>query len=182
MARGLTLVWLLVVWVALWERLSVANVLSGLAVAGGLLWLFPTGKVSDRTGRFHPVAAVQFLGYFLWKLLEANVVVGWEVITPSNEKVNEAIVAVPITGASDTVVTVVANAISLTPGTLTLEVRRDPTILYVHVLHLHSVEQVRLDVLRLERWALRTLGTDEAVAQCERHIAEQERMMQEASS
>ena len=32
--------------------------------------------------------------------------------------------------------TLIANAVSLTPGTLTLEVRREPPTLYVHVLHL----------------------------------------------
>ena len=65
----------------------------------------------------------------------------------------------------------VANAISLTPGTLTIEVATDPNVLYVHVLHLHDIDAVRRDVTRLERSVLRAFGTDEAVAEVERRLA-----------
>lgn len=172
--RALSLCWLLVVWVALWESATVANVLSGLVVATVLLFVFPVRDTSSATGRFRPLQAVRFVAYFSLKLLEANVVVAWEVITPSNEGVREGIVAVPITGASDTVVAIVANAISLTPGTLTLEVERNPTVLYVHVLHLRSVERARADVLRLELRVLRAFGDDDAVALTEERLTEAE--------
>lgn len=168
------LVWLLLVWLALWESVSVANVASGLAVGALLLVLFPVPASPGAGGRFRPLRALELLAYFLVKLLEANAVVAWEVVTPSNAKVKEAIVAVPITGASDAVVAVLANAISLTPGTLTLEVRRDPTVLYVHVLHLRSIERARADVLRLERKVLRAFGSDEAIAIAEARLAETE--------
>lgn len=176
-ARALPLLWLVVVWMALWGTISVANLLSGLAVGSLLLVLFPTRQVSEATGRFRPLRALELLAYFLWKLLEANTVVAWEVITPSNESVKEAVVAVPMTGASDTVVAIVANAVSLTPGTLTIEVERDPTVLYVHVLHLRTIEQVRADVLKMERAVLRAFGTDDAIASAERRLAETEAAM-----
>jgi multicomponent Na+:H+ antiporter subunit E len=174
MTRLGTVVWLVVVWEALWGDLSIANVLSGLVVAAVLVTLFPVRRARPGTGRLRPVAAAHFGVYFLWKLVEANLIVAWEVITPSNENVIEGIVAVPIAGASDTVVTVVANAISLTPGTLTLEIERNPTVLYVHVLHLHDLEEVRIDVLRLERYVSRAIGTDEAIADVERRLEEAE--------
>ena len=48
--------------------------------------------------------------------------------------------------------TIVANAVSLTPGTLTLEVSAtEPPVLYVHVLHLHDIEEAREDVRTLTR-------------------------------
>jgi multicomponent Na+:H+ antiporter subunit E len=166
-ARALSLGWLVAVWVALWESASVANLASGLAVGGLLLLAFPIRTTAPGTGRFRPVAAVRFLGYFLWKLLEANAIVAWEVITPSNAGVKEGIVAVPVTGASDAVVSILANAISLTPGTLTLEVERDPTVLYIHVLHLDTADKARRDVLRLELAVLRAFGTVEAIATAE---------------
>lgn len=170
--RSASLLWLLIVWLALWESISPANVLSGLVVGGLLIVLFPVRSPSARTGRFRPLRAAQLLGYFLWKLLEANVVVAWEVITPSNAGVNEGIVAVPLTGASDAAVATVANMISLTPGTLTIEIERHPTVLYVHVLHLRSIEQVRSDVFHLELRVLRALGNDEAIALAQRRLAD----------
>lgn len=149
--------WLVLVWVALWGDFTLANAVGGALVATALLVLFPA---AGPRGRFtlRPLAALHFLGYFIYKLVEANAVVAWEVITPNNEGVNEGIVAVPVSGASDAVVTVLANAISLTPGTLTLEVREDPPMLFIHVLHLRSIEQTRADVHRLETLARRAFA------------------------
>ncbi len=156
------LVWLVAVWVALWEEVSPANVLSGLVVAVAVLTLFPPGA-RRRSGRVRPVPALRFLAYFAWKLVEASAIVAWEVVTPRN-RINEGIVAIPIRGVSDVVITVVANAISLTPGTLTLEARRSPAVLYVHVLHLHDVEAVRRETRHLEALAIRAFGPGEMVA------------------
>jgi multicomponent Na+:H+ antiporter subunit E len=160
--RWILVLWLTIVWVALWGEVSVANVLSGVAVSAVLLLLFPSTGAGGYVA-FRPLRVLQFLGYFAYKLVEANLIVAWEVLTPNNEGVNEAIVAVPVTGTSDTVLTLVANAISLTPGTLTIDVRRNPAVLYVHVLHLRSLAQTRQDVRRLELHALRAFGTEHAL-------------------
>lgn len=64
---------------------------------------------------------------------------------------------------SEGIVTVVANAVTLTPGTLTVDVHEPddgtPAVIYVHVLQFDDVESVRADVLRLERLAVRAFGT-----------------------
>lgn len=149
--------WLTFVWVALWGDLTLANVVGGALVATVLLVVFP--DVGPRPGAtFRPIAALRFFVYFSYKLVEANAVVAWEVLTPNNEGVHEGIVAVPVTGASDAVITLVANAISLTPGTLTLEVQHDPPMLFVHVLHLRSIAKTRAEVHRLEGLALAAFG------------------------
>lgn len=159
------LAWLVLVWIALWGDLSVANVLSGVAVASLLLMAFPHAGPGP-AGTLRPLRALVFLAYFTYRLVEANLVVAWEVITPNNESINEGIVAVPVTGASDAVITILANAISLTPGTLTLEVSRDPAVLYVHVLHLRDIEAVRRDVHTLETLALRAFADEATIAAC----------------
>lgn len=161
--------WLVVAWVALWGDVTTANLASGVVVALAVLTAFPL-RPRTGPGRFRPLHVLRLLAYFLAKLVEANAVVAWEVVTPRN-KINEGIVAVPVTGASDVLVSVVANAISLTPGTLTIEIRTDPHVLFVHVLHLHDIDAVRRDVTRLERYVLRAFGTDEAVAEVEHRLA-----------
>lgn len=163
--RLLMVAWLMVVWVLLWEDLSAANLLAGFALGALLVLLFPVGE-RGIPGAFRPVAAAHVLLYFVWKLVEASVIVGWEVLTPQN-RINEGIVAIPIRGISDTLTTLVANAISLTPGTLTLEIRQRPTVLYVHVLHLDDVDAVRRDVQYLEVLAIRAFGSAEAIAATE---------------
>jgi multicomponent Na+:H+ antiporter subunit E len=153
---------LVLVWVALWEELSWGNVVSGTLVGLAVLALSPP-RPRPTSGKLRPIPAIRFLTYFMWKLAESNVIVGWEVVTPRN-RINEGIVAVPIRGLSDRLITLVANCISLTPGTLTLEVERSPAVLYVHVLHLDDVAAVRRDVQHLEALAVRAFGSDQAVA------------------
>jgi multicomponent Na+:H+ antiporter subunit E len=155
-------VWLVIVWLGLWERLSVANVVGGILVATLLLMVFPMRFRRPVDWRIRPVAASWFTVFFIWKLVEASLYVAWEVVTPRN-KINEGIVAIPIRGVSDGLITIVGNAISLTPGTVTLEVHEDPAVLYVHVLHLHDIEAVRHDVQHLELLAIKAFGSEEAL-------------------
>lgn len=146
--------WLVFVWLGLWEKVSAANVLSGVAVALLLLLLFPARGATSGPLMLRPWAAVRFGAYFVVQLIEASAVVAWEVVTPRN-RIREGIVAVPLVHASKPVALMVAQAVSLTPGTLTIDIDEEPLVLYVHVLHLIDVEQARQDVLRLESLAAR---------------------------
>lgn len=144
MNRAVTIVGLTGLWLVLWRDLSVANVASGVLVATVV------STVPRRPGvrhRVRPFALIRFLGYFTVKLLEANVVLAREVVTPRNS-INTGIIAVPLPQCSDFVAGIVANAVSLTPGTLTLEATGEPVpVLYVHVLHLRDIPDARREVL-----------------------------------
>ena len=155
--RGVLLV---VIWLALWAEISVANVVAGVLVAGAILLLFGDRA---RAMPFRPIAAARFGGYFVFQLFKSTWVVARTVIAPAN-RINRGIVAVPLVGCTDAVATVIADAISLTPGTLTVEVERDPLVLYVHALDVRDLEQVRTDVRQLELLAVRAFGDEAALA------------------
>lgn len=144
--------WSTIVWTALWSDLTIANVFWG-AVIGALTLLLVPLAPERRHVPVRPVEAVKFAVYFAWALIQASAVVAWEVITPGSQ-INAGIVAAPLRTRSPGLTTLIANAISLTPGTLTLEVRAEPPTLYVHILHLRTIEQVREDIRRLEDRAL----------------------------
>jgi multicomponent Na+:H+ antiporter subunit E len=110
------------------------------------------------------VQVARFVAHFLYKLVAANLTVARMVITPK-PRINTGIVAVPLRRCSDAVATLVADAISLTPGTLTIEVRRNPTTLYVHALDVRDVEQVRADIRRLEVLAVKAFGSVDAITE-----------------
>jgi multicomponent Na+:H+ antiporter subunit E len=154
--------WLLVVWLVLWGNVTTANILSGVLVAAAVQFLPDPHPVG---GRFsvRPLAALRFAGYFAYKVVEASVVVAREVVS-RRDRINTGIVEVPLLGASDALVTVVANAFGLMPGSVTVEVERESSTLYVHVLHLRSVEEVRRDIHRLEVMAVRAFGSAAALA------------------
>ena len=161
MTRIVRIVWLAAIWLALWSDISVANVLSGLLVAALIAALFDTwhrGQVIIR-----PVAAVKFTVYFAYLLAASSLAVARTVLTPRG-RIRTAIVAVPLQGCSDAVATLIADAITLTPGTLTLEVRREPLTLYVHALDGRDVTVLQRDVRRLEVLAVKAFGDDDALA------------------
>jgi multicomponent Na+:H+ antiporter subunit E len=152
---------LVLTWVALWGDVSAANVLSGLLVAAAIVVAFDTWREGNVVVR--PVHAARFALHFLYKLVEASLVVARTVITP-HERINTGIVAVPLHGCSDALATLVAGTISLTPGTITFEVRREPLTLFVHALDVRDMDQVRADVRRLEVLAVKAFGSPAAIA------------------
>ncbi len=174
---------LLAVWVALWGEPSVGNLLSGIAAIIVINLVFPTGPAvvaveDEGTPRF--VAGVRFLAIFAWALIVANVQVVIAVLRP-RLRIAEGVVAVPLVSRSPIIATMVANAISLTPGTLTIEIggggagrpggsagRATPgveageepeVVLYVHALTLDDAHTVRADGRRLEGLAVTAFGS-----------------------
>jgi multicomponent Na+:H+ antiporter subunit E len=169
------IIWLTLVWALLWGDLGLASLLSGLGIAVFVVLVArPTGVHGVQLTSFHPLSAVVFVGYFLVQLVKSNLQVAWEVITP-RPNMNRAVISVPLHVSTDGLVTVVGNAITLTPGTLTVDVRRDdpdrPPVLYVHALHFTDVDSLRRDILRLERLAVRAFGTKEQRAELERVVS-----------
>lgn len=160
------LIWLTVLWVALWADLTLGNVLGGLVVALVVVGVArPTGVTGLERTNFRPISALIYVGYFLWQLVKANLVIAWEIITPGL-KINRAIIGVPMYTTSAGVVTLIANSVTLTPGTVTIHVAEKfssdggpvERILFVHVLHFIDVESVRRDVMQLERLAIKAFG------------------------
>ena len=157
-AVGLTLIWVLA-----WGSPSPANVLGGLAVATLLLVAAPDPRPHGRV-RLRPLAALRFLGYVLVKVVQSNIEISREVLARES-RITTGVVAVPLPSCSDGLLTLIANVMALTPGTMPIEVEQEPTVIYVHVLHLGDVEEVRRDVHHLARLAYRAFGSAAALAE-----------------
>lgn len=155
------LAWLVAVWVALWGDVTVANLLGGTLVALGISVLFPQAGPRPAAS-FRVVAACRYLGVFAVAFVQANYRVARQVL--SSHEPHPAIVAVSLQGVSDAVVTLVANTITLTPGTLTLDIDsdRDAAVLYIHVLDLHDPDAVRREVRNLQYLAIEAFGHEAA--------------------
>jgi len=161
------IIWLTALWVALWADLTVGNVIAGLLIAVAVVVVArPTGVSGLELPPFRPLSAVVYVVYFFGQLVSSSLYVAREIITPGSG-LNRAIIAVPMHTHSDGVVTLVANSITLTPGTATIDVHEppdgSPPILYVHVLHFRDVESVRADVLKLEHLAVKAFGPPDAL-------------------
>lgn len=154
-----------VIWVLLWGSASPANVLGGLTIGAALVLAVP--GLRRRGGRprivVRPVAIARLTAHVLRTTFESNVVLTREVVTRGSD-INTAVVGVPLPGCSDELLTLISNLVALSPGTMPLELTMDPLVLYVHVLHLGDVQQVRRDVQYLTDLTVRAFGSAEAVA------------------
>ncbi len=131
--------------------------LSGLAVGYILgyaaLWVTQPLYGPSRYFRRGP-RALGLLAFFLVELVYSNLQVLWEVITPGQIGC-PGIVGVPLTARSDMEILLVANLISLTPGTLSIDLSDDRRILYVHVMFLGDPDRFRESIKKgLERRVL----------------------------
>ena len=97
---------------------------------------------------------VNLAAYFVKELLVSNFRVLWDVITP--KQINRpGIIGVPLSATTDLEIFIVANLISLTPGTLSVDLSEDRKTLFVHVMFLEDAEAARADIKNgLERRVL----------------------------
>jgi multicomponent Na+:H+ antiporter subunit E len=135
---------LTIVWVFLTGSLEVINFVFGFVLSFHVLWLISRKEVS----RKYYVIAPRLFGfffYFLYELLKANIQVAHDVITPKFY-MQPGIVAYPLDAETDLEITILANVISLTPGTLSLDVSDDKKVLYIHAMYVNSKEEFIQDI------------------------------------
>lgn len=131
------LVWLFLNWVPDWQHFVV-----GVFVAGFVA--FMTGDMFvQRPHLFkHVERYLWFLYYipiFLWECIKANMDVAYRVSHP-DIPLNPGIVKVKTTLTSDTALTFLANSITLTPGTLSVDVDKEEGFLYVHWINVKRID------------------------------------------
>ncbi len=78
--------------------------------------------------------------FFFYELIKANLQVAFDVITPPFY-MKPGIIRYPLDAKSDIEITLLANLISLTPGTLSLDVSDDKSALYIHAMYLKDEEE-----------------------------------------
>jgi multicomponent Na+:H+ antiporter subunit E len=158
-ARLVAVVWLTLVWVLLWGDASLGTVVAGTVI--GLLVVVLLGRGRTPPGlHVRPVRAVLLGVVFLVMLVEATLAVLRQVLRPHID-ISPAIVEVALPPAPPAVATIVANAVTLTPGTLSLDLVVAPdesAVLQVHALDAPDPDEVRRDTLRLHALATAAFG------------------------
>ena len=146
---------LFALWILLWGELSVANVASGAVVVPLITWLF----VARMGRRFlvRPWGALLLGAHVGWSLVVSSLQVARAVLSPTPGRTATSVQTVVLAGGSPLVASVVANLITLTPGTLTLDVDPGTLALSVHVLGEVDPADFRDGVLDLERRVVRAV-------------------------
>lgn len=159
------ILWLVVVWGALWGDWSPGNLVFGLLLA--LLvtrtLVLPPVRLS---GRFNVVHFVLFVVSFIWQVARASIHV-FRVALTQGPRVHNAVLGVALRQNNDLLMTAVGHTMALIPGSLVVEVDRGNGILYFHVLDIATAEQAeafKRSVLDAEAAWIRIMGSREDLA------------------
>jgi multicomponent Na+:H+ antiporter subunit E len=126
--------------------------------------------------RVRPVALLRFVGWFLLDLVVSAAQVAWQTIRPSGIR-HSAILSVQMRSDSDLLLTIVAEATALVPGSLVIDLDRERQALAIHLLHVTDLEDVegrRLSVLAMEERVVRAFGSAAEIAALDRAPLERE--------
>jgi multicomponent Na+:H+ antiporter subunit E len=148
---------LTILWLLAWGEASITLVVTGVAVSALLLVAFPPARTLTSRVRFRPIALLRLFLYVGGQLVTSNVLVAREILS-RRSRVHTGVLAHRLRHPSDELLTLVANVIALTPGTMTVEATRSPAVIYVHFLLLDDVDEARRAITRLEELAFAALG------------------------
>jgi multicomponent Na+:H+ antiporter subunit E len=133
-------------WMGLTEDYSPGTLIVGFVL--GFFILFFVRRVTGGTNYLVKVRQTLGLIFFtVWELILANLRVAHDVMTPSYY-MRPGIIAIPLDARTDLEITLLANLITLTPGTLSLDVSADRRVLYIHVMYIDNddIEAVRRNI------------------------------------
>ncbi|MDM7459797.1 MAG: Na+/H+ antiporter subunit E [Paracoccus sp. (in: a-proteobacteria)] len=140
------------VWVALMGDLSLLGLLTGFFIGLAAMWLvkplFPT------TGSYYLRLYywARLVVLFIYELVVSSFAVLFDVFTPGQSS-EPALIAIPLNVKDDLQITLLANFISLTPGTLSLDVSEDRSTLYIHAMFGGDPDAIRAEIReRYEVW------------------------------
>jgi len=132
------------VWAALNENFGPTNLGIGLGLGFAVLWL--AQPMTGESRYFAKVGHVlAFTLFFIKEMVIANLRMARNVLSPS-VKLDPGVVAVPLDAKTDLEITLLANFITLTPGSFSLDVSDDRRILYVHAMNVDDPVQFRHEI------------------------------------
>lgn len=134
---------LALVWGAVTTSFAPSNLLFGFVLGFLCLWL-----VRDRFDQRNfkrPGRALRLAGLFVLELCLSAVRVARDTLAP-RMTFRPAIIAMPLSVTSETEIMLLANLISLTPGTLSVDVSTDRSTLYIHAMDVDDPDALRAEI------------------------------------
>lgn len=131
-------------WATITGMFSLSGLLAGFAIGYLVMWV--TRHLYADTRYFQRVwKAIALFVFFIAELVRSSLRVAHDVLTPSIHA-RPGIVAVPLDASTNAEITLLSGLISLTPGSLCLDVSADRKTLYVHVMFLEDPDKARHEI------------------------------------
>lgn len=136
---------LAMIWMVVTGSFKPVSFVAGFGFAYLILWLL-RGTIDPASTYFSKVRqATSFFWFFLSELFKANLKVAHDVLTLRHH-MHPGVVAIPLEVQSEVEIMMLANLITLTPGTLSLDVSNDRKVLYVHSMYVEDIREFRRSI------------------------------------
>ena len=144
------------VWAAVMGPFNLSNLVVGMLL--GYAVLFVAQPLMGPSNYFRRIRhAITFAFFYLWQLITSNLRVAYDVLSPGGHA-RPGVLAIPLEAKSDAEITMLANLITLTPGSVSLDVSSDRRFLYLHAMYIDEVDKYRDNVKKsFERRVLEVL-------------------------
>lgn len=93
---------------------------------------------------------VAFILFYLYKLVEANLIIAHDIVTPKLS-INPGFIEVPLTLKTNFGMLLFSNLLSMTPGSLSIDITDDKKTMLVHVLYQTTEEEMLDEFEKLQR-------------------------------
>jgi multicomponent Na+:H+ antiporter subunit E len=135
---------LALLWAAVVGSIDGVHLVTGFVVGYVVLWV--ARPVLGPTPYFGKLfQAIRFVVFFAYELVLSNLRVAWDVLTPRAYR-KPGVVAIPLEASTDVEITLLANLVTLTPGSLSIDVSPDRGCLFVHAMFVENPDQLRSDI------------------------------------
>ncbi len=135
---------LTIVWISLTMKFALSNIVFGFILGYLILWLIYGSQNKTYFSRIPKV--LDFLATFFWQIVAGSIKIAWDIATPRHY-MKPGIIAFPLSAKTDIEITLLANIITLTPGTMSIDVSGDRKILYVYAVYINN-EQKLIDSIK----------------------------------
>ncbi|MBO1520527.1 Na+/H+ antiporter subunit E [Oceanisphaera pacifica] len=143
-------------WVILSGNYSIGNLFVGMLLSYLILAYVARDKpmFANYFGKLPKI--ISFILFFIWDLTKANARVAYDVLTPRH-LMRPGVIAIPLDLKDEAGISVFANLITVTPGSLSLDVSSDRKVLYVHLMYLDDEASQLAELKALEARVLNLL-------------------------
>lgn len=142
-------IFLALIWMLLSEHPHVSTFVLGLLLSFPLTFLFRSVLFVDgRQTRFaqkslflRGINFIKFLFWFAGEFIMSNLRVAYTVLFVPRSKIDPHIIKIDVTELTAFEIVFLAQCITLTPGTTTIQISKDENILFMHALDARDIKE-----------------------------------------
>ena len=88
---------------------------------------------------------IGFLFFYIKEVILANMRIAYEIITPGNN-MKPGVLAIPLNLETDFEILTINNLITMTPGTLSLDISTNKKVIYIHAMYIDDPDEIRREI------------------------------------